>query len=539
MSISISKARTLFGVAAVAVLAAIVARGQQPVTAPAAVVPGQTAAQAINAAAAALGGADKIRALRNITLIGYAQYAYQNGGGNISPLPGAPQKFIAANDYRRIYDLEHGRMLHQERRNDLFPFANYGGHDFALQRQLLDGAIAYNLNASGQATRGGDARDRRMWMHTNPIVAIRAALNDLNAVSNRRQENGLTLVDLKLKEGDIVTIAIRPPANLPEFVRWIGPNINLGDVTYTTQFYGYVPFGGVQLPLGYTTRFDWRPEVEQVKIYVDNYLIDSPIQDLAAPASVVNPPAGTPPGGGGGFGGGPIEVTPMARGVWRITGGTMVIEFADHMTLFEVDGQPARIKQVIEKARAIVPNKPVTQVIVSHHHFDHTSGLREAVAEGLTVISRRDNGVIFREMTSRPAPHYPDDLARSGKTLNFIPVDDHLRLSDATMTMDIYHVVANNHMADAVFAYIPEHKMMIEGDIATAAEELQWWGDSWLDNIAYRKIDVERNVPVHMTPMTKDEVIKMVNGGIARVKQFCADHVAKGDYFPGCPAQVR
>ena len=43
----------------------------------------------------------------------------------------------------------------------------------------------------------------------------------------------------------------------------------------------------------------------------------------------------------------------------------------------------------------------------------------------------------------------------------------------------------------------------------------------------------------YMTPMTRDEVIKMVNGGIERVKQFCADHVAKGDYFPGCPAQVR
>src|SRR5215510_577531 len=140
---------------------------------------------------------------------------------------------------------------------------------------------------------------------------------------------------------------------------------------------------------------------------------------------------------------------------------------------------------------------------------------------------------------SRPAPHFPDDLAKSGKTLNFIPVDDHLRLADATMTMDLYHVIANNHMADGVFAYIPEHKMMIEGDIATAAEDLQWWGDSWLDNIAYRKIDVQRNVPVHMTPMTRDEVVKMVNGGIERVKQFCADHVAKGDYFPGCPAQVR
>jgi hypothetical protein len=260
VSTSISRTRILLAGVAMAVTAAIVARGQQPTPAPPS-VPGQTAAQAISAAAAALGGAERIQALRNVTLIGYAQYAYQNGGGNISALPGAPQKFIAANDYRRVYDLEHGRMYHQERRNDLFPFANYNGNDFALQRQVLDGAVAYNINANGQANRGGDARDRRMWMHTNPVVAVRAALNDPNAVSNRRQENGLTLVDVKLKEGDVLTIGIRPPANLPEFVRWIGPNINLGEVTYTTRFYGYVPFGGVQLPLGYTTRFDWRPEV--------------------------------------------------------------------------------------------------------------------------------------------------------------------------------------------------------------------------------------------------------------------------------------
>ena len=530
-------------VATIATIAVAVG-AQQPANAPGPVtrVAGTTAREAVDAAAAALGGADRIRSLRNVTLIGYAQYAYQNGGGNISPLPGAPQKFIAANDYRRVYDLEHGRMLHQERRNDLFPFANYGGHDFALQRQVLDGAVAYNINQKGEAGRGGDARDRRMWMHANPAVAVRAALDPANALSNRREEGGLTLVDLKLKEGDVLTLGIRPQSNLPDFVRWIAPQINLGEVLTATRFYGYEAFQGVQLPMGYTTRFDWRPEVEQVKIYVDNYLVDGQIDNLAAPASVINPAQGAGAGGGRGGGrggGGPIEVTPMARGVWRITGGTMVIEFADHMTLFEVDGQPARIKQVIEAARKIVPAKPVTEVIVSHHHFDHSSGLREAVAEGLTVVSRRDNGVIFREMTSRPAPTFPDDLARSGKTMKFVPVDDHLQLKDATMTVDLYHVIANSHMAEALFAYIPEHKMMIEGDIATAAEELQWWGNSWLDNIAYRKIDVQRNVPVHMTPMTRDEVIKMVNGGIVRVKQFCADHVAKGDYFPGCPVQVR
>jgi glyoxylase-like metal-dependent hydrolase (beta-lactamase superfamily II) len=509
---------------------------QQGSSGPGARVPGTTAKEAVDAAAAALGGADRLLKLRNVTLIGYAQYAYQNGGGNITALPGAPQKFIAANDYRRIYDLEHGRMRHLERRNDLFPFANYGGHDFALQNQVLDGSVAYNVTAKG-AVRGGDVRDRRMWMHTNPVVALRAALNGSATVSNRRQEGDLTLLDLRLKEGDTLTMAIRPPANTLAWIRWSGPNANLGEVTYTTHFYGYVPFQGVRLPMGYTTKLDWR-DVDMVKLYVDGYVIDAAIEDMAAPATLAAAPAGRG-GGGGGQGGANVQVTPVARGLWRITGGTMVIEFADHMTLFEVGGGAERVAAVVKAARQIVPSKPVTEVIVSHHHFDHTAGLRQAVAEGLTVISRRDNGVIFREMTSRPTPNFPDALGRDPKALEFVPVDDHLQLKDATMTVDIYHVIGNNHMADAVFAYIPEHKAMIEGDIATAAEDLQWWGDSWLDNINYRKIDVQLNVPVHMDVMTREQVIKMVTPGIQRVKEFCAEHLAKGNYFPGCPAQVK
>ena len=543
-------------------------------------VPGTTAQQAIDAAAEALGGAARLRALRNITLLGYAQYAYMNGGGNISPLPGAPQKFIAANDYRQIYDVQNTRTLQQERRNDLFPFANYGGHNFALARQGLDGAEAYNVNAQGAVQRGGDARDRRMWFYTNPVTAVRAVLTGLATVGNRRQQNGLTLVDLTLKEGDTMTVAIRPPENRPHSISWVGPNTNLGEVVYTTTFYGYQPYGGVELPMGYTTKIDWR-DVDFKKLYVDGYFVDADIPNLAASAtfpaaplggtlagppqvgagtltpqpniqSLLPPPRTVGPGGAGagrgGRGGGaaapgqppqPIPVVNVARGVWRFGGGTMAIEFADHITLFEAGGGLDRVKQVVAQARQLVPGKPVTQLIQSHHHFDHTAGLRQAVAEGLTIISRRDNGVIFKEMTDRKAPNFPDDLHRSGRTLTFIPVDDHLQLKDATMTVDIYRIIANNHMGDGVLAYIPEHKIYIEADIATAAEEIQWWGDSWLDNIAYRKLDVDRVVPVHMDIMTFEETARMVRAGIQRVKDYCAENVKKGNWFPGCPAYVK
>jgi len=501
-------------------------------------VPGSTAADAINAVVEAMGGQERIMQVRNITMMGYGHYAYQDGGGNITSLPDAPQKYIQANDLRRIYDLENDRYYEQERNNDLFPFAIYRGHDFALQRRImdasLDGAVAYNLNEAGVASRRGEAdiRNLRMWMHTNPLVAVRAALEPENSLSNRREEGGLTLVDITLEEGDLLTLAIRPPNNLPAWIRWSTPQQNLGEVEYTVHYSGFVPYDGVYLPLGYNAKQDWR-NVEYLKLWADGYYVDSDIQDLSAPQTVLNQPVP------GGFDPDSLEVEAVARGIWRITGGTMVIEFADHMTLYEAGGGIDRVKAVVALARTIVPEKPVTEIIVSHHHFDHTRGLRQAIAEGLTVISRRNNGVIFAEMAAHPAHNFPDDLARNGETLSFIPVDDSMVLEDETMRVELYHTINNNHTADNLFAYVPEHKMIIEADVATAAEDLQWWGDSWLDNIAYRDLEVEINVPVHMEVMSYQEVIDMVNPGIQRVKDWCDEHTAEGNFFPGCPAFLR
>ena len=367
-------------------------------------------------------------------------------------------------------------------------------------------------------------------MHTNPVVAVRAALDPANTLGNRREEGGLTLVDITLAEGDLLTLAIRPPNNFPAWVRWIGPDQNLGEVTYTTHYTGFVPFDGVYLPYGYNTKLDWR-DIEYMKMWVDGYYVDDEIPDLTAPPEVLAQEGG----------GGSIEAEPVARGVWRITGGTMVIEFADHLTLYEVGGGLDRVRNVVALARTLVPEKPVTEVIVSHHHFDHTRGLRQAVAEGLTVISRRNNGVIFEEMTSRPAPNFPDELHNNGLvgSLEFIPVDDSMVLEDDTMRVELYHTINNNHTADNLFAYIPEHRMLIEADVATASEDLQWWGDSWIDNIEYRKLDVEINVPVHMRVMDRDEVLEMVAPGVERVKEWCDKHAAAGNFFPGCPAFLR
>ena len=80
-----------------------------------------------------------------------------------------------------------------------------------------------------------------------------------------------------------MTLAVHGTTHLPVWVSYVGPNVNLGDVTYRTAFTGYVPEKGIQLPTGFATTIDFR-NVVQSKLYVDRNIVDAPIEDLSAPS---------------------------------------------------------------------------------------------------------------------------------------------------------------------------------------------------------------------------------------------------------------
>ena len=107
------------------------------------------------------------------------------------------------------------------------------------------------------------------------------------------------------------------------------------------------------------------------------------------------------------------------------------------------------------------------------------------------------------------------------------------------MAVDVYWMRANIHMADGLFAYVPGQRIFVEGDMATAAREWQFWGDNYVDNIDYYDLDVDVVAPVHMPIMTHREILDMVRGGVERARAQCANELTKGNYFPGCPVQSR
>ena len=499
--------------------------------------------QCVMRSADALGGRDRVMALRTLQIVGNGELAYFDGGGNITGDPAAPQKWQKALDYRRTIDFEHWRTRVQQRLKMDFVFASTVGQ-LGLNRtnETLDGDVAYNVGGgflaapqSGtpqpQPAGSAAARQRRVELLAHPITIIRAALDSTTKLSNLRKQGNLQLVDVTVRQGDTLTLAVNATSNIPEWVSYVGPHVNLGDVTYRTHFIGYEPEKGIQLPTAFATTIDWRNVVHS-KLDVDRNIVDEPVDDLSAPASVRSAsPQGAP---GGGASQQPIKV---ADHVWYMNGNTF-FEFDDHITMVEANRQDAALQAILKVVNALVPGKRVTQVIQSHHHFDHTVGLRAAVAEGLTIIAHRGNEGIFREMVARPAKLFPDALGRNPKPLKFIPVDDHLKLKDSTNEIDIYHLIGNYHMAEGVIVHVPASRLLVEGDLTTQNWDYNWWGDSVMNNIEYRKIKVDTHLAVHgQKPLPLAEVVSAIERQVRNTQAFCR-RAAEAQFFQlGCPMQ--
>jgi glyoxylase-like metal-dependent hydrolase (beta-lactamase superfamily II) len=224
-----------------------------------------------------------------------------------------------------------------------------------------------------------------------------------------------------------------------------------------------------------------------------------------------------PPGGRGGGGGGAPPAggaaagptsEKLADGVFRINGAynSLAIEFADHILLFEPGPQnEARAQAVIAEAKRVIPNKPIRYGVISHHHFDHTSGLPAVVAEGITIVTPEVNKNFLMTTLSAPRTLAPDSMSKSGKK----PViegfqGDKRVFQDATRTFEVHVIKGLPHADGIVIGYLPKEKILVYADMFN----LPPLNDPvpnppvigtmvFLDNIERLKLDPDRVMSIH------------------------------------------
>jgi glyoxylase-like metal-dependent hydrolase (beta-lactamase superfamily II) len=441
--------------------------------------------QLISDTASALGGANRLSAARTLAVEG--EGSNFNLGQDMRPE--ASSQTFAVTGYKRVYDLATGRMRLEQTRTP--NFAYFQGQQAQRQIAGIDGEVAYNVAANGNPTRmaGAITQERKTDFYHHPLTIMRAALDPAAKLSNLHTVGTEHLIDIATGSGQTVTLGI-DMTGLPSRTSSTSYNANLGDVTLTTTFAQYQDVGGIKLPARITTKVD---DFTTADLRLTKQAIDADIGDVSAPAAATSAavPSPTAP---------TVSSESIAPGVWFLAGQShhsVLVEFSDHLMLIEAPLSEARTLAVIAKARELRPAKPLTQLVTTHHHFDHTAGLRAAISEGLTVITQEGNKAFVETMATRPHTRQPDALAKNPKNVKVETVGADRVVKDATMEVDLYHVASSPHSDTMLMAYIPKARVLVEVDVFSPGATVHPYAANLIENVAKRKLRVDRVVPLH------------------------------------------
>ena len=260
---------------------------------------------------------------------------------------------------------------------------------------------------------------------------------------------------------------ISPRGLVDRVETWLGDPV-LGDMLVEQIYTEYRDANGVMFPAKWVQKRGGQPTFD-----LQTLGIRANPENIQALVTPPPPPAGRGggPGGPGGPGGAPAGPTSekLADGVFRINGAynALAVEFADHILIFEPGPQnEARSQAILAEARRVIPGKPIRYGVISHHHFDHTGGLENVVAEGITIVTPAVNKAFLERAFSAPRTLVGDALAKNPRK----PIiegftGDRRVFADATRTFEVHVIKGLPHADGLVVGYLPKEKILVYADM--------------------------------------------------------------------------
>jgi len=375
----------------------------------------------------------------------------------------------------------------------------------------VNGDKAWAVGPNGPNPQLAAAEDRQLQILLSPHGFLQAAMAAGDAAAKAKSDGGkkVTVVSFTAL-GKYKLDGTIDAQNLVTKVETTVPNPLLGDTAVICTYSDYKDFGGVKFP---TKIKQTQGSGAVADLTITDVKPNAPA-DVAVPpqvASATMPAPATAPG------------QKLADGVWLVptSHNSLVIEFKDFITVIEAPLTEQRSQFVIAEAKRLAPNKPIKYLFSTHHHFDHSGGLRTYVAEGTTIVTADVNKAYYEQLFKRKAIMAPDALAKNPKKPSIIGVKDKYVITDGTQTLEMYTTQGDGHSGELLIGYLPKYEILVEAGSFSpqgpgAAAPAGPPAPNALvlyDNLQRLKLDVDQIVPIHGRPVPYADFPKAVGKG--------------------------
>jgi glyoxylase-like metal-dependent hydrolase (beta-lactamase superfamily II) len=368
---------------------------------------------------------------------------------------------IGSREESTTLDLKNGRIMSEQKGS---------GAGFAFwNRALAKGSEAWNIDLRNRIVTPGPPGSTtqpvyQQYYRRMPALILRTALD--RALTLRwvgednfrgRKHNVITYAQ---NDGNQVALYFDAQNNLLSKYELLFIDALNGEDVSEIEFADYQAFGPLKFPTVWRNRLagDTASDMKVSDVAVNTKLEDKAFEIPEGLEKAPTPPQGQP-----------ITVSKLADDVVlvRDTGGgnynVLAVGFKDHILVVEAPQNSVATETALARIKEAIPGKPIKYVAITHHHSDHSGGLRTFIAEGATVVTTPGNRRFVEVMA---ASRQNDRLSRSPRKPIIETIEGKKRVfTDGEQVVELHDIGPNPHAKEMVVAYLPKHKILFQGDL--------------------------------------------------------------------------
>ncbi len=440
----------------------------------------QSPSELVSQAVAAQGGADALRAFKTVVIKGDAKH-WEPGQ---SFKAGGEARFLGDSTFTLTVD-DANRMVRIDWDRDM----KYPAVERIKYSEIVTPTYGVVTNDKGSQPMSGIrlASQLRELGRQTPGLLLRAMDAPQNVAAIDNQKIGeRTVPAVAFRAGGTKDIiAFDPATKLPAAVRTRDDDHIYGDANYDMILSDWKDTAGIKLAHSYsfqlngmeTQRIVYKEVTANPTIAPETFAVSDDVKAKAKTAASDAPyqwvlrriflgrfldsdqvmvPAG-----------GSLKLVELSPNVQQVVGGSannLIVAMKDGIVVFDAPVSDLQSRWVIDAAKAKYPGKPIKNLVLTHHHMDHTGGMRAYVAEGAVVIVPDQVKAYFEQVAKAPHTVAPDTLAQQAKPANIVGVTDRMSLKDDTVEINL-HNIPNPHVDGMIIGHVVKENIVWVTDI--------------------------------------------------------------------------